>query len=29
MIIAKVEGNLWATRKEDALVGRKLMVVQP
>ena len=29
MIIAKVEGNLWATRKEEALVGRKLMVVQP
>jgi len=29
MIIAKVVGNLWATRKEEALVGRKLMVVQP
>ena len=29
MIIAKVEGNHWATRKEEALVGRKLMVVQP
>lgn len=29
MIIAQVAGNLWATRKEEALVGRKLMVVQP
>jgi len=29
MIIAKVVGNLWATRKEEALVGRKLMVVHP
>ncbi len=29
MIIAKVVGNIWATRKEDALVGRKLMIVQP
>ena len=29
MIIAKVVGNLWATRKEDTLVGRKLMIVQP
>jgi ethanolamine utilization protein EutN len=24
-----VEGNLWATRKEESLVGRKLMVAQP
>lgn len=29
MIIAKVIGNLWATRKEDSLVGRKLMIVEP
>ena len=29
MIIAKVVGNLWATRKEDTLVGRKLMIVEP
>lgn len=29
MIIAKVIGNLWATRKEEALVGRKLMIVEP
>lgn len=29
MIIAKVVGNIWATRKEDSLTGRKLMVVQP
>lgn len=29
MIIAQVVGNLWATRKEEALVGRKLMIVQP
>lgn len=29
MIIAKVVGNLWATRKEETLVGRKLMIVQP
>ena len=29
MIIAKVEGNLWATRKEETLVGRKLMIVRP
>ena len=29
MIIAKVVGNVWATRKEDSLVGRKLMIVQP
>lgn len=29
MIIAKVVGNLWATRKEESLVGSKLMIVQP
>ena len=29
MIIAKVEGNLWGTRKEETLVGRKLMIVRP
>ncbi len=29
MFIAKVVGNLWATRKEDTLVGRKLMIVEP
>lgn len=29
MMIAKVIGNLWATRKEESLVGRKLMIVQP
>ncbi|MEG0741661.1 MAG: EutN/CcmL family microcompartment protein [Clostridia bacterium] len=29
MIIAQVVGNIWATRKEESLVGRKLMVVQP
>ncbi len=29
MIIAKVVGNLWATRKEDTLVGRKMMIVEP
>ncbi|SKA72174.1 EutN/CcmL family microcompartment protein [Desulfobaculum bizertense] len=28
MIIAKVIGNVWATRKEDTLNGLKLMVVQ-
>ena len=28
MFIAKVVGNLWATRKEDTLVGRKLMIVE-
>ena len=29
MIIAKVIGNIWATRKEKTLVGCKLMIVQP
>lgn len=28
MIIGKVIGNVWATRKESALNGLKLMVVQ-
>ncbi len=28
MIIGKVMGNVWATRKEEALRGLKLMVVQ-
>ena len=28
MIIGKVIGNVWATRKEDSLGGLKLMVVQ-
>jgi ethanolamine utilization protein EutN len=28
MIIGKVIGNVWATRKEDALNGLKLMAVQ-
>lgn len=28
MLIAKVIGNVWATRKEEALNGLKLMVVQ-
>ena len=29
MFIAKVVGNLWATRKEESLIGRKLMIVEP
>lgn len=29
MIIAKVIGNIWATRKESSLVGLKLLIVQP
>ena len=29
MFIAKVVDNLWATRKEETLVGRKLMIVEP
>lgn len=29
MFIAKVVGNLWATHKEDSLIGRKLMIVEP
>ena len=28
MIIGVVIGNVWATKKEDVLNGRKLMVVQ-
>ncbi len=28
MIIGEVKGNVWATRKEQALNGLKLMVVQ-
>ena len=29
MKIAKVIGNIWATRKEDKLAGYKLLIVQP
>lgn len=29
MKIAKVLGNIWATRKEPRLVGFKLLVLQP
>lgn len=29
MIVAKVIGNVVSTRKEDALVGFKLLLVQP
>ncbi len=29
MIVAKVIGNIWATRKEDKLNGLKLLIVQP
>ena len=28
MILCKVVGNVWATKKEEALVGIKLMVVR-
>ncbi len=28
MIIGKVIGNVWATRKEEALSGLKLMIVK-
>jgi ethanolamine utilization protein EutN len=28
MLIAKVIGNVWATRKEESLNGLKLMIVQ-
>ena len=28
MIVAKVVGNIWATRKEESLSGMKLMIVQ-
>ena len=27
MIVGKVTGNVWATRKEDSLSGLKLMIV--
>ncbi|SDF07955.1 EutN/CcmL family microcompartment protein [Sporomusa acidovorans] len=29
MIIARVIGNVWATRKEESLRGLKFLVVQP
>ncbi|MBQ2120238.1 MAG: EutN/CcmL family microcompartment protein [Peptococcaceae bacterium] len=29
MQIAKVIGNIWATRKETSLTGLKLLIVQP
>ncbi len=29
MQIAKVIGNIWATRKEASLTGLKLLIVQP
>ena len=29
MKIAKVLGNIWATRKEERLAGYKLLIVQP
>lgn len=29
MRIAKVIGNIWATRKEEKLAGIKLLIVQP
>ncbi|CAB3394347.1 EutN/CcmL family microcompartment protein [Kyrpidia spormannii] len=29
MIIGRVVGNVWATRKEEVLVGIKFLVVQP
>lgn len=29
MQVAKVIGNIWATRKEDRLNGIKLLIVQP
>jgi len=29
MIVAKVIGNIWATRKEEKLNGLKLLIVQP
>lgn len=29
MIIARVIGNVWATRKEENLNGLKLLIVQP
>ena len=29
MRVAKVIGNIWATRKEDRLSGIKLLLVKP
>ncbi|NPV71349.1 MAG: EutN/CcmL family microcompartment protein [Firmicutes bacterium] len=29
MIIGRVKGNIWATRKEESLKGYKLLLVQP
>ncbi len=29
MKVAKVIGNIWATRKDDKLAGLKLMIVRP
>ncbi|MBU5439234.1 EutN/CcmL family microcompartment protein [Tissierella sp. MSJ-40] len=29
MIIGKVVGNVWATRKEESLHGLKLLIVKP
>lgn len=29
MIIGKVVGNLWATRKEESLNGLKLLIIKP
>ena len=29
MQVAKVIGNIWATRKEDRLAGLRLLLVQP
>lgn len=29
MIIGKVMGNVWATRKDEALNGAKLLVIKP
>ncbi len=28
MIVGKIVGNVWATRKEDSLKGLKMMIVQ-
>lgn len=29
MILGRVVGNVWATRKEEVLVGIKFLVIQP
>ncbi|MBG9566284.1 EutN/CcmL family microcompartment protein [Brevibacillus agri] len=29
MLVGKVIGSVWATRKEDGLTGLKLLIVQP